>query len=176
MTMLPIFKHEVRRVPVNEYKARRAKFYPTPIQRIVSIVPPVKAVSPQVKEVKAGTWKGIVLLPNEPQLDAPLALTCPIESQSLHKILHECAHQYGFKVRDLKAQCRNKRVCAARKLYYYRAAAETEFSYPQIGRVCGGRDHSTVMHGVQSYCTRAGISTPRGLAKKYRYEKKRGRA
>ena len=42
-----------------------------------------------------------------------------------------------------------KYIVTARFAFYYLARAHTMKSFPQIGKSCGGRDHSTVIHGCQ---------------------------
>lgn len=49
---------------------------------------------------------------------------------------------------------RNRRVVAARHECFWMAHKHTSQSYPQIGRFFGGRDHSTVMHGVRMHESR----------------------
>ena len=39
-------------------------------------------------------------------------------------------------------------IVEARQVFYWLARKHTSFSLPQIGAFCGGRDHSTVLHGV----------------------------
>jgi chromosomal replication initiation ATPase DnaA len=42
----------------------------------------------------------------------------------------------------------------------YRLRTETGLSFPQIGLRLGGRDHSTVIHGVKTHCKRNGLELP----------------
>jgi len=39
-------------------------------------------------------------------------------------------------------------IVEARQVFYWLARKHTSFSLPQIGAFCGGRDHTTVLHGV----------------------------
>jgi hypothetical protein len=62
-------------------------------------------------------------------------------------ILQDVAERHGVTVDDIKSPLRTRRVVLARQEAYY-LLREAGYSFPQIGRFCGGRDHSTAMHGV----------------------------
>jgi chromosomal replication initiation ATPase DnaA len=62
-------------------------------------------------------------------------------------ILQDVADRHGVTVDDIKSPLRIKRVVIARQEAYY-LLREAGYSFPQVGRFCGGRDHSTVVHGV----------------------------
>ena len=43
---------------------------------------------------------------------------------------------------------RSHYIVEARQVFYWLARKYTSFSLPQIGAFCGGRDHTTILHGV----------------------------
>ena len=53
----------------------------------------------------------------------------------------------GLKTEVLKGPYRTHSVAKARFAYYYLARHYTSKGLPEIGRACGDRDHSTVIHG-----------------------------
>jgi chromosomal replication initiator protein len=55
----------------------------------------------------------------------------------------------AISVNELVSERRHNPVCRARQIYFYVARKMTPHSLPSIGRSCGGRDHSTVLHGCQ---------------------------
>lgn len=55
----------------------------------------------------------------------------------------------GVQRHDFFSPRRNRRVVHARHVAYYLCHTLTALSYVQIGRFCGKRDHTTVMHGVR---------------------------
>jgi chromosomal replication initiator protein len=55
---------------------------------------------------------------------------------------------YGIGKNDITSGRRVKKVCEARHVYFWVARKFTTYSFPQIGKHCGDKDHSTVMHGV----------------------------
>jgi len=58
-----------------------------------------------------------------------------------------------FKVRpsELRSERRPDDIVFARQFVYYWAARLTQQSYPQIGRMMGGKDHTSVIHGKRVY-------------------------
>lgn len=56
---------------------------------------------------------------------------------------------YGIGKADFVSIRRAPRIVQARQLFYWLAKTYTSFSFPQIGHFCGGKDHSTVIHGYR---------------------------
>ncbi|MDN3669986.1 chromosomal replication initiator protein DnaA [Echinicola jeungdonensis] len=57
---------------------------------------------------------------------------------------------YGIKLDDLKAKTRKKEIVMARQIAMYFSKEFTNHSLKSIGYHFGGRDHSTVIHAVQT--------------------------
>lgn len=70
---------------------------------------------------------------------------------TLLALLSETAEKYGLTMPELIAARRDKRSVNARHEYMWRAKKETSRSLVQIGKTCGGRDHTTVLHGIRVY-------------------------
>lgn len=88
--------------------------------------------------------------------DLPMAnvITAPrpvlsTSEYGLNEILWCTSAALGIPISWIKSPRRSRVLVDARFIYYWIARAYTEASYPLIGRVCGDRDHSTVMHGVE---------------------------
>ncbi len=64
-------------------------------------------------------------------------------------ILDATSETFGFTVDELCGPNRRRPLVTARQVSMYVFRELTDFSYPAIGRVFGGRDHSTVMHAVE---------------------------
>ena len=58
-------------------------------------------------------------------------------------------YYFNYKEGDIESQGRDADVCLARHIAFYLCYTFTNASYPQIGKVFGNRDHTTVMHGVK---------------------------
>ena len=64
------------------------------------------------------------------------------------RIFEQVAIFYALSVGDLIAKNRTKKVALARQVAMYLLIHELELSPTQVGRLLGGRDHSTVIHGA----------------------------
>ena len=76
---------------------------------------------------------------------APETDTRSIDPQ---RILEQVALFYALSVHDLMAKDRTKKVALARQVAMYLLIYELELSPTKTGRLLGGRDHSTVIHGA----------------------------
>jgi chromosomal replication initiator protein len=63
-------------------------------------------------------------------------------------ILEETARYFGLSVDDLVSPNRSRPLTTARHVAMYLLRECTALSYVRIGEFFGGRDHSTVLHGV----------------------------
>ncbi len=76
-----------------------------------------------------------------------------IREQNTHitveRILKSVADFYNVKVKDLTGPRRHRAVAHPRHVAMYLSRRHTSFSFPEIGRHFGGRDHSTVMNAVK---------------------------
>ena len=70
-------------------------------------------------------------------------------SQSEH-ILREVCHAYGLSMRQLRSDNRSPIFSWPRQVAYLRLYDETNLSLPQIARLLGKKDHTTVMYGIES--------------------------
>jgi chromosomal replication initiator protein len=68
---------------------------------------------------------------------------------TLEKIVSAVCEFYGISPKQLKSERRTKDLVRPRQVAMYLAcmAAKPRLSLPTIGRLLGGRDHTTVMHG-----------------------------
>ncbi len=64
------------------------------------------------------------------------------------RILAEVAGYYGLAVEDLVARNRRRAVSVPRQVAMYLLIHEIGLPPTQVGRLLGGRDHSTVIHGA----------------------------
>ncbi len=64
------------------------------------------------------------------------------------RILSDVANYYGLKVDDLVARNRRRSVSIPRQIAMYLLIHEIGLPPTQVGRLLGGRDHSTVIHGA----------------------------
>jgi chromosomal replication initiator protein len=63
-------------------------------------------------------------------------------------ILQAISRYYGVSLGDLRGKQRDRRIVGPRQLAMFLMRDDARLSTPEIGRLLGGRDHTTVMHGV----------------------------
>jgi chromosomal replication initiator protein len=68
-------------------------------------------------------------------------------------ILDATAASYGFSVDAICGPSRTRPLVTARQVAMYLVRNLTDYSYPAIARVFGGRDHTTVIHAVDKITT-----------------------
>ena len=77
---------------------------------------------------------------------------------SVADIVRETAAKHGLSVATLLSQNRQRAYAWPRQEAMYRIFTECpHISYPEAGRRLGGRDHTTILHGVKAHCQRNGI-------------------
>jgi chromosomal replication initiator protein len=59
------------------------------------------------------------------------------------------AEFFGIKLTDLRAQNRTKAIAFPRQIAMYLSRQLTHASLSEVGRAFGGKDHTTVLHGVE---------------------------
>jgi chromosomal replication initiator protein len=63
-------------------------------------------------------------------------------------VLDAVIAQFKVSLRDLQGRARNREMVIPRQVAMYLMREETKASLVEIGRQLGGRDHTTVMHGI----------------------------
>ena len=79
-------------------------------------------------------------------LDTLVPQRRPREAASVVRIV---ARHFGLGENDLPGRSRTKEIASARQLAMYLLREENGLSLIHIGEILGGRDHSTVRHGVE---------------------------
>ncbi len=64
-------------------------------------------------------------------------------------IIATVAQHYGFSVKDIKGKKRYPRIAEARHLSIYLCRNLLGETYVEIGRIFGGKDHSTIVHSIK---------------------------
>ena len=68
---------------------------------------------------------------------------------SVEEIQRKVAEHYNIRLSDLVGPKRVRTLARPRQIAMYLAKQMTSRSLPEIGRRFGGRDHTTIMHGVR---------------------------
>ena len=113
------------------HKARQARYY-----RAVKPEPPA---APEPDPPKS-LWFGIIAeLPTNGSNGLP----------RVEIVLRTCAEYFGISEIEIKSERRTKKIVRPRQMAMYLAKTLTLRSLPEIGRRLGGRDHTTVLHGIR---------------------------
>lgn len=78
-------------------------------------------------------------------------------------IVLEVAQKHRLTLDQLRGQRRSPEYVLARHEVCYRLYTETGMSLPAIGSKLGGRDHTTILHGIRKHCQRNRLSLPPGM-------------
>ena len=73
------------------------------------------------------------------------------QARQINQIIRETAAKHNISTEYLIGHTRRRGVAWARFEIMARARRETGASYELIGHVLGGRNHSTIMHGIKRY-------------------------
>jgi len=74
------------------------------------------------------------------------------------EVIRETAAKHRISVADLIGQSRERKYVRPRQEAMYQVFVKCpHISYPEAGRRMGGRDHTTVLHGVKAHAKRLGI-------------------
>lgn len=122
------------------YIAKRAKFFT--IKPKIRPIEIVEASAPEVVPIHYDPPK-VVYLTATAVVDAPLATPKIRDIQSL------VAAYYNLGVLDLVSDRRQGHLIKPRHAAMYLSKMLTGKSLPYIGRMFGGRDHTTVLYGVR---------------------------
>jgi len=68
---------------------------------------------------------------------------------SVDLVLKEVAHAFNIKVSDIKSNKKYSSVVLPRHVCMYLLKKLTDMSFPEIGQVLGGKNHSTIIYGVK---------------------------
>ena len=68
---------------------------------------------------------------------------------TVEDIQKQVANYYNIRTADMFSARRSRTVARPRQIAMYLSKDLTTFSYPEIGRRFGGRDHTTIMHAVR---------------------------
>jgi chromosomal replication initiator protein len=117
-----------------------------------------RALSGAVKNVFVGT-----VMVNEPLSRAAVEKAIqlqlggsPVRAPKIDTIKDVTAKAYGVTKQDLESACRKRQFAQPRQYAMYLSRQLTKCSYPQIGRLFGDRDHTTVLFAYRKISAMVG--------------------
>lgn len=75
----------------------------------------------------------------------------PIVRPTPRQIMRRVAQLRGITVDDIIGESRKRPIAHARQETMWELRQRTRLSLPHIGLMLGGRDHTTVLHGVRAH-------------------------
>lgn len=132
---------EYERSIVEGYQFARARLNagPMPVKQRRTFGPPVRYI-PRKPPLKFS------IIDEEPMIVEP-EFAC----LSSAEIIAQVAHKHGLRVAEVKGDTRTVPIVAARQEAYWRLREERQLSWAQIGKLLGGKDHTTVLHGYRMH-------------------------
>lgn len=73
----------------------------------------------------------------------------PAPKLDVHEIISAVARVFNLRTSDIVGKSRTRQLTEPRHVAMFLARRHTELSFPQLGEAFGGRDHSTIQHGVR---------------------------
>lgn len=70
---------------------------------------------------------------------------------SYERIERRLCAVFHVRPNEIRSHRRNKDILLARQAVMYWVVRLTGYSYPKIGRIMGGRDHTSIMYGATAY-------------------------
>jgi len=146
------------------HKARLARFSAAAYAQPVAIVQPepVAIAQPIVEDKFIATDQMIrdwLFVSSDPTSEEDIIFwrqaypyirgcSCPDKPR---RIIAEVLLKHRAFWRDMTAGRRDRETVLCRHEICYRLRQETDYSMPRIGRLLGGRDHTTVIHGCRQH-------------------------
>lgn len=75
----------------------------------------------------------------------------PLPRPSMRAICEEVSRKHRVSFADMASNRRYREFVLARQEAMWRCWQETSATLPMIGRILGGRDHSTIWHGIRRH-------------------------
>ncbi|HVY91078.1 MAG TPA: DnaA/Hda family protein [Hyphomonadaceae bacterium] len=82
----------------------------------------------------------------------------PVKAPKIDTIKDVTAKAYGVTKQDLESSCRKRQYAQPRQYAMYLSRQLTKCSYPQIGRLFGDRDHTTVLFAYRKISAMVGAN------------------
>jgi len=142
--------------------ARQARLWARPVQKVIA--PPKSAIQPSVlafprirgKLIGDDHNAHVVAFYRQRLRDEGMDLSRElIKRREFHHryelIERRACKLFGFSKEDIRGPRKHNELVFARQFVMYWAKRLTGMSYPVIGRLLGGRDHTTTLWGVRKY-------------------------
>lgn len=124
-------------------RAMREELREMAAERGLRLIVSLPAPPAKVAKARSRRPRDVISVDPSSLMDVPLT--------SAQRIIRQVCEKHGFTRGELFSARRNRPLVAARHEAMYRLSKETSMSFPAIGRRMGGKDHSSVIHGVRQH-------------------------
>jgi hypothetical protein len=125
-----------------ERRARLVRLGMLPSRPIIQVVKakkkPIEPIDPE--PFYPQMWFYDLIAPSKPK---------PQETLTVLKIRNAVCQYFSILPNEVESSRRQGALVYPRQIAFWLARMHTPFSYPQIGRRFGNRDHTTIMHGCR---------------------------
>ncbi|MBU1326571.1 chromosomal replication initiator protein DnaA [Patescibacteria group bacterium] len=124
-------------------------------QLIAANITDTRAIEGFLRRLTAGVFSGVGGITAEAvasllSTKAQNGVTKKPKRVSPQEALSAVADYFGIKPTAIKGPKRNRPIARPRQVYMYLCKTELGLTYNDIGGGLGGRDHTTIMHGVET--------------------------
>jgi len=106
--------------------------------------------NPGISEATRSRLRGGLIVPLRPPIDSTRAVPDTETPVTIRRIISVTAKHFQLQPADLTGPSRSRSIAQARAAAMYLARCLSGKSLVAIGRAFGGRDHTTVMHGIRA--------------------------
>lgn len=135
---------------IQEARERRARIAARaiPDKPVICLSASARVESAAAPIVEVSNGQALPPIPNEAIADAA-DIAFPAWVNDVKKIQHAVCKEFGVRRVDLLSERRTRALVVPRQIAMYLCKRITHRSLPDIGRRFGGRDHTTVLHGIR---------------------------
>ncbi len=155
--MVP-YSEQVSRIAASRERLRRNPKRPKLVVDRQEAVDSVETFNPEPVMVPSHPARDRFkeLLKNIPRASAPrdpvsYAILSEDALPTWKRIILETCNKHDVSYNDIMSPRRAVPIVRARQEAMWRLKMETSMSYPAIGRRLGGKDHTTILHGVRKH-------------------------
>jgi hypothetical protein len=94
-----------------------------------------------------------------PSIARAVVLRMPTPKKPWKTFVREVAHRHGLTLDDLVGPARSRKISGPRQEAMWVLHQQKRWSLPTIGEFLGGRDHTTILHGVRRHAKRLAETT-----------------
>lgn len=158
-------------------KARERRINQASVERLIAEREIAEMKRKAKREIFERSWECMIEMASQVQklrliAGCDDAVPCYVSMASIREFV---SRRYGVSLIDMDSPSRTARLKQPRLEFYWLCRKLTTNSFESIGKLCGGRDHSTVAHGTYQYerlqRVKAGAERPKPMDNTFDFDK-----